>query len=380
VTNDRAPLPARGPCPGGPAVASDLGLSPRLVTPGEVFDSSLSPRTLAAYARTWEQWRTWCLGLPIAWEHGPPTSVPALLCEISAMGKPRAAGLAGQWLTKLRDLGRSASTLAAYARAITSVTRHAYELEIIPFSLVGVVKAPRGVRVSPARRVSLDPQILWETAQRASEDALTADTYRARLYGAIVATLADTAIRTVELLRLKRADVLSEGPEGGPVLCIRGKGRMSAPFLQPCSKRAYMAILGCTADGIISAAQSKASIQSDLSWSFDDWALVHPKGSRSKGDAAQLAVPGQLTRGIVRQAVDAYFPGMAPHDLRHARLTAWADAGVPLHVLQKAARHASPATTAGYLDTTAARVAELVASLDREGPSESRPLAVEESP
>jgi len=356
VTNDRPPLPARGPRPGGPVVAADLGLSPRLVTPGEVFDSSLSPRTLAAYARTWEQWRTWCLGLPIAWEHGPPTSVPALLCELSAMGKPRAAALAGQWLTKLRDLGRSASTLAAYARAITSVTRHAHELELIPFSLVGVVKAPRGVRVSPARRVNLDPQVLWETAQQASEDALTADNYRARLYGAIVVTLADTAIRTVELLRLKSLDVLSEGPEGGPVLRIRGKGQMSAPFLQPCSKRAYLAILGCI----------EASLPNDRIFSFDDWALVHPKGSKSKGDAAQLAVPGQLTRGIVRQAVDAYFPGMAPHDLRHARLTAWADAGVPLHVLQKAARHASPATTAGYLDTTAARVAELVASLDRE--------------
>jgi len=369
MTNDRSTLPARRPRPGGPAVVSDLGLSPRLVTPGEVFDSSLSPRTLAAYARTWEQWRTWCLGLPIAWQHGPPTTVAALLCELSAMGKPRAAALAGQWLTKLRDLGRSASTLAAYARAITSVTRHAYELEMVPFSLVGVVKAPRGVRVSPARRVSLDPQILWETAQRASEDALTADTYRARLYGAIAVTLADTAIRTVELLRLKCTDVISEGPEGGPVLKIRGKGQLSAPFLQPCSKRAYLAIFGCI----------KASEQCNFSWSCDGWALVHPKGSKSKGDAAQLAVPGQLTRGIVRQAVDAYFPGMAPHDLRHARLTAWADAGVPLHVLQKAARHASPATTAGYLDTTAARVAELVASLDREDPSESPRLAVEES-
>jgi len=43
VTNDRPTLPARRPRPGSPAVASDLGLSPRLVTPGEVFDSSLSP-------------------------------------------------------------------------------------------------------------------------------------------------------------------------------------------------------------------------------------------------------------------------------------------------------------------------------------------------
>jgi len=66
----------------------------------------------------------------------------------------------------------------------------------------------------------------------------------------------------------------------------------------------------------------------------------------------------------VRAAVESHFPGLTPHALRHARLTAWADAGAPLHVLQRAARHADPATTAGYLDTTPDRVAELVRALD----------------
>jgi len=145
-------------------VAADLGLSPRLVTPGEVFDSSLSPRTLAAYARTWEQWRTWCLGRAVAWHHGPPVTLGELLGELAAMGKPAAAHLAGAWLAELRDAGRKAATLAAYARALTSVTRHAAELELLPWSLVGVVRAPRGVRVEPARRVVLGADVLGKVS------------------------------------------------------------------------------------------------------------------------------------------------------------------------------------------------------------------------
>jgi len=92
-------------------------------------------------------------------------------------------------------------------------------------------------------------------------------------------------------------------------------------------------------------------------------------------------VRGSRRRAPRRQAVEHYLPGVTPHALRHARLTAWADDGAPLHVLQKAARHRSPATTAGYLDTTADRVAELVAALDHVDATgvELRASAVEES-
>ncbi len=362
MIDDRPLLPARRPRPGSPALASDLGLSPRLVTPGEVFDSSLSPRTLAAYARTWEQWRAWCLGRAVAWHHGPPVTLGELLGELAAMGKPAAAHLAGAWLAELRDAGRKAATLAAYARALTSVTRHAAELGFLPWSLVGVVRAPRGVRVEPARRVVLGADVLGEVAARASADAVAAEDIRGRVLGAVVATLADTAIRTVELVRLRGMDVLAEGPHGGPALRLHGKGAMSAPVLHPCTQRALRALR---------AAGEGLSPQGP--------ALPHPKGQRSRGDRAQGIPPGHLTRGVVRQAVEHYLPGVTPHALRHARLTAWADQGAPLHVLQKAARHRSPATTAGYLDTTADRVAELVAALDDDDATGLQALVVAES-
>jgi len=147
VTDEAQSLPARRPRPGSPAMAPALGLVPRLVSPGELFDASLSPRTLAAYARTWEQWRAWCLGRAVAWHHGPPVTLAELLGELAAMGKPAAAHLAGAWLAELRDAGRKAATLAAYARALTSVTRHAAELGLLPWSLVGVVR-----RASERRR------------------------------------------------------------------------------------------------------------------------------------------------------------------------------------------------------------------------------------
>jgi len=338
VTDEAQSLPARRPRPGSPAMAPALGLVPRLVSPGELFDASLSPRTLAAYARTWEQWRAWCLGRAVAWHHGPPVTLAELLGELAAMGKPAAAHLAGAWLAELRDAGRKAATLA--------------------------VRAPRGVRVEPARRVVLGADVLGELAARASADAVAADDIRGRVFGAVVATLADTAIRTVELVRLRGMDVLAEGPHGGPALRLHGKGAMSAPVLHPCTQRALRALR---------AAGEGLSPQGP--------ALPHPKGQRSRGDRAQGIPPGHLTRGVVRQAVEHYLPGVTPHALRHARLTAWADDGAPLHVLQKAARHRSPATTAGYLDTTADRVAELVAALDHVDATgvELRASAVEES-
>jgi len=289
VTDEAQSLPARRPRPGIPAMAPALGLVPRLVSPGELFDASLSPRTLAAYARTWEQWRAWCLGRAVAWHHGPPVTLAELLGELAAMGKPAAAHLAGAWLAELRDAGRKAATLAAYARALTSVTRHAAELGLLPWSLLGVVRAPRGVRVEPARRVVLGADVLGEVAARASADAVAAEDIRGRIFGAVVATLADTAIRTVELVRLRGMDVLADGPHGGPALRLHGKGAMSAPVLHPCTQRALRA-LRAAGEGQGQGPEGPA--------------LPHPRGQRSRGDRAQGIPPGHLTRGVVRQAVE----------------------------------------------------------------------------
>lgn len=305
----------------------------------EVFDPALAARTRHAYAGIWRLWRIWAAGRRV-WPDGPPADLPAFVALLGAMGRPAAIDLAACWLADLRDAGRRAATLRLYARAIVSVSARAADLELLPWPIV--VKAPRGAVATPARRVDVGAEILQSAATRAASVALDdATDDRRRLYAAIVVTLCDTAIRTVELLRLRPCDIEPAG------LWLRGKGQETAPVLQPATRRAVAALL---AVGAHDAPRGPL--------------LLHPRGDRSRGDVTQGIPAGACTRGIVRAAVTAYFPGLTPHALRHARLTAWADAGAPLHVLQRAARHADPATTAGYLDTTPDRVAELVAALE----------------
>ena len=330
-------------------VSRDLGggtgVSPHLATVRtiEVFDPALAARTRHTYAAIWRLWRVWASGHRV-WPSGPPADLPAFVAALAALGRPGAADLAARWLASLRDDGRRAATLRLYARAIVSVSARAADLEILPWSLAGVVKAPRGAVATPARRVDVGAGILDDAATRAAAAALDeATSDRDRLYAAIVVTLCDTAIRTVELLRLRPCD-LDPADRG---FWLRGKGQETAPVWQPATRRALAALAAVAKTG-----DPRGPL------------LPHPRGERSRGDATQGIPAGACTRGIVRAAVSAYFPGLTPHALRHARLTAWADAGAPLHVLQRAARHADPSTTAGYLDTTPDRVAELVWSLE----------------
>lgn len=307
----------------------------------EVFDPSLAARTRHTYAGIWRLWRIWAAGRRV-WPAGPPVDLSAFVAALAELGRPGAADLAARWLASLRDDGRRAATLRLYARAIVSVSSRAADLEILPWSLAGLVKPPRGAVTAPARRVDVGAEHLQNVARAAAVVALDdATDDRRRLYAAIVVTLCDTAIRTVELLRLRSCDVESGG------LWLRGKGQETAPVFQPATRRAVAALLAVGATG-----DPRGPL------------LPHPRGDRSRGDFTQGIPPGACTRGIVRAAVESHFPGLTPHALRHARLTAWADAGAPLHVLQRAARHADPATTAGYLDTTPDRVAELVRALE----------------
>lgn len=308
------------------------------------FDPALGHRTRHQYARIWERWRIWAIGARLDWPDGAPLDLASMFHALALLGKADAAALAERWIAMHRDAGRSSSTLTLYTAAIVTVIDRAHGLGVLPFTLRGVIRAPRGRRSVKRQIVTIDgAQLQAAAAACVAVGASPRASAREILEAAIVCTLADTAIRTCEILRLRVCDIDDRA------LWIRGKGQIDL-VRHPSTARACALLLkSCAAYGRTG----------------QDRALAHPGRPRGHGDAAQGVRRGDCTAKIVRAAVGRYFPGVSPHKLRAARASAFARDGAPLHVLQQLLHHEDPKTTAAaYLDDAPERVADLVASLE----------------
>jgi len=153
-------------------------------------------------------------------------------------------------------------------------------------------------------------------------------------WGDMVTILATTAMRISEVSGLRIGDVdLGRGVIHVSRQTYPGRGASS-----PRRPR------------VGDAARCRSSIRFVRRWS----------GSRSTGvpttdcSSVPAAVsspprPFETPRTGTSSSRDSDFAGLVRHGLRHTALTWMADAGVPLHVLQRVAGHQDPAVTTGYL-------------------------------
>jgi site-specific recombinase XerD len=205
--------------------------------------------------------------------------------------------------------GKAPATVARRLAALASFFGYLVDESIVASSPVDRVHRPRVAQESP--RLGLD---------RAEAAALLAAAAAAGARDdALITLLLLNGLRVSEALSLDISDLDAE--RGHQVLHIVGKGgrRRTAP-LAPRTVAAVQKTIGDRSTGPI---------------------LLRDDGEAMNRHQAHRAVRRLARRAGITKTI-------SPHSLRHTMVTLSLDAGVPIHVVQDAAGHASPDTTRRY--------------------------------
>ncbi|MFN8052869.1 MAG: tyrosine-type recombinase/integrase [Acidimicrobiales bacterium] len=205
--------------------------------------------------------------------------------------------------------GKAPSTVARRLSALASFYRYLVDEDVLVVSPIDRVRRPRVSDESP--RLGLDRREAANLLAVAAEAGPRDD--------ALIALLMLNGLRVSEAISLDISDLDNE--RGHQVVHVTGKGgkRRTAPLAPRTVAAVFAAIDGRTAGPV----------------------LVDGDGERMNRHQAQRAVRRLARRAGITKTI-------SPHSLRHTMVTQALDAGVPIHVVQDAAGHASPDTTRRY--------------------------------
>jgi integrase/recombinase XerD len=277
-----------------PARRDDASVSSPIRTADDLaaaFLLSYGQATREAYARDLRAWGTWLqtLGLEVLDAHRSHVEL---------------------WARDMEMSGAAPATIARRLSTVSGFYRYAVDEDLIARSPVTRVRRPRTSAESPRSGLERDELRRLLTIAEASSP-------RDR---ALVTLLAFNGVRVSEAIGTDVADLDTE--RGHHVLRLRHRkgGKAQRIALPPRTAEAIDTLLAGRTTGPIFATSS---------------------GRRMDRQAARKVI-ARLARkaGIPRP--------VSPHLLRHTFVTLSLDAGVPLHVVQDGAGHASPATTRRY--------------------------------
>jgi integrase/recombinase XerD len=220
------------------------------------------------------------------------------------------------------------ATVARKLSAVRAFYTYLTERRVIQGSPAAGVKGPR-LRREPRGRAITDAQVrrLLETAAARGHEA-----------EAMVCLLALNGLRVSEVCS---ADVehLRREPGGGHSLVVRGKGGKEVEVaLNERTERAVLQTVGARTQGPIFRRQDGRRLRAGS-----------PAPRVPYNRQAVYRLLGELAEqaGLVGDE-DGLLDGLSPHKLRHTFVTMLLDRGVPLVVVQDAARHSSSDTTRLY--------------------------------
>ena len=273
-----------------PTAATDLVMATELRTVAGAWLASLrSENTRAAYRRDLTDF------LAFTDAHG---------VDVLAASRP----VIDAYATTMETDGKSPATIARRLSALASFYRYLVDEGALAASPVDRVRRPRVRAESP--RLGLDR-----------------DEARAFLAAAEVAGPVEHALACLLLLNgLRVSEAISAGitdldsERGHRVLRVVGKGGVRR--VTPLAPRTIAAI-----DAAISGR--------------DAGPILHSEGRQLDRHTAARVIARVARRAGIDKRI-------SPHSLRHTMVTQALEAGVPIHIVQDAAGHASPETTRRY--------------------------------
>lgn len=284
--------------------------------------TSLGPATRKAYAGDLLGPRAGVVLAAIAYDRGetlkPAGNVPFLTSDTSLTGYAEARGLDPLYLDRTAlDLWRE--TLAANYAPSTVARRLAAAAGVYGYAVdEGYLSASPATRIRRPRVAAESPR---EGVTREEAAALLAVADRDPKDAALAGFLLLLGLRASEVGRIAVGDVAHD--RGHVTVIVNGKGGRRdrlplPPYLLSALERLDLA----------GADPSTPLLTAARGGPLDRYAV--------RRTVARLARHAGITRPV------------CPHDLRHGFVTTALAAGVPLHAVQDAARHADPATTRRY--------------------------------
>lgn len=248
-----------------------------------------SARTREAYAADLRQWFTWLRG------HG--------IQPLSAERRHVQA-----WAAELRTAGRAAGTIARKISAVSGFYASAIADDAVKVNPCAAVRRPKVSQESTRAGLDRDE---WTALLRAAQ-------HQGPVEFALVLLLGLNGLRISEACGIRVADLRVE--RGHTVVEVVGKG----------NKKALLPLATDTADAVRMLIHARGLADADL-------LLCGLNRFSGKRAIVQLAKAAGITGKRI-----------TPHSLRHTMVTLALEAGVPLHLVQDAARHADPRTTQRY--------------------------------
>lgn len=266
-------------------------------------------------------------------------------------------GVVDRAVTKWIEAGCGESTIKNTLAALARVLNQAVRDEVIDRNRVDVSGWQRQL-VKHEDEID-DPRSLalpnWDTLQQLADALVEASHGRYRGWGDAVVFAACTATRIGEVSGCRVGDIDTEQwvwtlrrqttPGPGGMKDKRTKGKRSRPIpvieeIRPIVlRRINVAAVRVAADPALRDASEKERGDALK----DARVFVGPRG-------------GRIATAVLRDATNwdqvvaqLGFEHLRRHDLRHTGLTWFADAGVPLHRLQRIAGHTDPRITQRYL-------------------------------
>ncbi len=212
------------------------------------------------------------------------------------------------YAVSMESEGRSAATIARRLSALASFYRYLVDEDVIAASPLERVRRPKVSAESPM--LGLDRHEARALLAAASTSSATDH--------ALACLLLLNGLRVSEATNAQITDLGAE--TGHDILRISAKGNVKRVVpLAPRTRDAVAAAVGDRRSGPILSADGRP--------------LDRHRAARA---VARLARSAGVSKRI------------SPHSLRHTMVTQALEAGVPIHVVQDAAGHASPETTRRY--------------------------------
>lgn len=261
--------------------------------------SLTSANTRDAYRRDLDAYLTWCAGEQLDQWAARPNDLDAYRDHLTAQGKAPS--------TVARHLASLASFYRYTAREAAQVGR--------------VYRSPLGDGLVRRPKVSADDSNVLGLTAAEARLVLAQARPSTRDY-ALVRLMLDNGLRVSEVVGLRIENLTDK--RGRTVAMVTGKGgKVSTVVLAPATAEAIAAQAAGRAEGYLFAT--------------------------STGRAMTREHAGRIVKCLAQAAgLDA--AKVHPHAFRHTFVTMSLEAGVPLHLVQRDARHADPRTTQRYND------------------------------